>query len=361
MTWKQRLNRSPFWIRLTHWEYWSFTAVYLPIYPIFVLLGLRARAIFFFAAANPRIRNGGFLCESKEEIYSLTPKNLQPKTIFFPQGADPATVWRQVELAGIGFPMIGKPNVGGRGRGIQKLVTPDDVQAYAQRASMDFHIQEFITLEKELGIFYFRFPGQERGRISGIVAKEFLSVTGDGQKTVHELMLEEPRAVLQIGRLASGKPALMKEIPAAGETRTLVPYGNHARGAKFIDATHLATPALSNTIDQICRQIPEFYFGRLDIRYKDQASLEAGTDFSIMEVNGAGSEPTHIYDPRHSYFFAWKEIIRHWVLLYKISRLNHRRGFPYLSFHEGRAMFREDKVWSAKLQLMASPEEEEAL
>ena len=359
MTIGQRFRRSPFWIRLTHWEYWSFTLVYLPVYPIFVLLGLRARAIFFFAAANPRIKNGGFLCESKEEIYQLTPAECQPRTIFFRQGSDPEKVGEQVRQSGIGFPLIGKPNVGGRGRGIQKLLTPADVELYARRASMDFHIQEFITLEKELGIFYYRIPGEDKGHISGIVKKEFLSVTGDGRRSIRELMLDDPRAVLQIRRLAAGKPDLMNEIPAAGEKRILVPYGNHARGARFLDDPALITPALVRTIDGICRRIPEFYFGRLDIRYKDEASLEAGLNFSIMEVNGAGSEPTHMYDPRHSYFFAWREIVRHWVLLWRISRLNHRRGFPYLSFREGRDMFREDKAWSKRLQAMASPEEEE--
>ncbi len=359
MTLRQRLNRSPFWIRLTHWEYWSFTTVYLPIYPIFVLLGLRARAIFFFGAANPKIKNGGFLCESKEEIYALTPVEHQPKTIFFKQGTDPALVWQRVQEFPLGFPLIGKPNVGGRGRGIQKLLSASDVQVYAQRATMDFHIQEFISLENELGIFYYRMPGDDKGNISGIVAKEFLSVTGDGHHTVRELMMYDPRAVLQVSRLASGKPALLEEIPPAGEKKILVPYGNHARGAKFLDASDMITPALTEIVDQVCRRIPEFYFGRLDIRYRDRISLEDGRDFSIMEVNGAGSEPTHMYDPRHSYFFAWKEIIRHWVLLFRISRLNHKRGFPYLSFKEGREMFSEDKAWSKRLQSMASPEEEE--
>ena len=68
-----------------------------------------------------------------------------------------------------------------------------------------------------------------------------------------------------------------------------------------------------------------------------------------MEVNGAGSEPTHIYDPAHSIFFAWKEIIRHWVILFRISVANHRLGHSYLSFSEGLHMFRKDKSDSKML------------
>ena len=123
-------------------------------------------------------------------------------------------------------------------------------------------------------------------------------------------------------------------------------------GAMFLDDSHLADEQLREVMDQVCRQIPGFYFGRLDIRFKSWEDLKAGRHFSIIEVNGAGSEPTHIYDPSHSLFFAWKEIIRHWVLLYKISRINHSLGHPYLSWKEGLAMFRENRYWSERLAAM---------
>jgi hypothetical protein len=116
--------------------------------------------------------------------------------------------------------------------------------------------------------------------------------------------------------------------------------------------SHLSDEKLTSTIDGICKQIPGFYFGRLDIRFESWEALKEGRNFSIIEVNGAGAEPTHIYDPRHSLFFAWKEIIRHWIILNRISRMNHKKGHPYLSLREGIAMFREDKEWSQKLAAM---------
>ena len=51
--------------------------MYVPIYPIWFLLCLRARSLFFFAASNPRIKNGGFLGESKKQLYELIPAALQ--------------------------------------------------------------------------------------------------------------------------------------------------------------------------------------------------------------------------------------------------------------------------------------------
>ena len=91
------------------------------------------------------------------------------------------------------------------------------------------------------------------------------------------------------------------------------------------------------------------HYGRLDIRYRDWDELKQGNALCIIEVNGAGAEPTHMYDPRHSLFFAWKEIVRHWIILWRVSRMNHRNGHPYLTFREGLDMLKEDKAWSARL------------
>ena len=90
----------------------------------------------------------------------------------------------------------------------------------------------------------------------------------------------------------------------------LVPYGNHARGANFIDASDQIDDELTNAIHNICKNIPQFYFGRLDVRFNSWEELSLSKNFSIIELNGGGGERTHMYDSRHSIFFAWKEIIR---------------------------------------------------
>jgi hypothetical protein len=340
---------KPFWIRLLHWEYWSFHVIYMPVYPIFILLCLRARSFFFYAAANPKIKNGGFLGESKKEIYKLVPEALQPRTIFFPHNSEPESVLEQLIHKDFHFPLIGKPDIGGRGRGIKKLDDARSVIAYVSVVPFDFHIQEFITYDNEAGIFYYRYPQDKLGKISGIVHKEFLKVIGDGMHSIRNLLKENPRGILQLPQLEINEPEILSLVLPAGEIFTVSHYGNHARGALFLDDSKSVSDALTKVIDEICQHIPEFYFGRLDIRYESKALLEQGKSFIILEVNGAGSEPTHIYDPSHSIFFAWKEIIRHWILLLKISIANHRRGHPYLSVSEGLRMFKKDKLDSALL------------
>ncbi|HTQ28064.1 MAG TPA: hypothetical protein VMI35_08050, partial [Puia sp.] len=320
MNWFQRLLRRPFFIRLLHWEYWSFGTVYTPIYIVWFWLCLRARSFFFFAAANPRIKNGGFLNESKKDISQLIPADLQPRTAFFSIPSNADAVLASLRQQDLRFPLIGKPDIGGRGRGVKVLSSDEEVRSYVHQAFLDFHIQEFVPYKNEVGIFYYRYPGEERGHLSGIVRKEFLKVKGDGQSTVRQLLETSMRAILQMKALEKADAALLDRVLPAGEEVILVPYGNHARGAEFLDDSALITAELTTVIDGICRRIPEFYFGRLDIRFRSWEELCQGQHFSVIEVNGAGSEPTHMYDPRHSIFFAWKEIIRHWMILWRISR-----------------------------------------
>jgi len=352
MNWFQRIAYRPFFIKLFHWEYWSFNTVYIPIYIVWVGLCIRARSFFFFAASNPTIKNGGFLNESKKEIAPLIPASLHPKTVFFSLPCNTEFVIQQLYNQGLSFPLIGKPDIGGRGRGVKALKDEDDVRAYVKNVSIDFHIQEFIAYKNEVGIFYYRYPENESGGISGIVRKEFLKVKGDGDHSIYDLLQKDKRAILQSTalKMAYGKDLL--QVLPSGEEKVLVPYGNHARGAKFIDDSGLIDEGLIKMIDSVCKQIPGFYFGRLDIRFNNWEELKQGKNFSVIEVNGAGSEPTHIYDPRHSIFFAWKEIIRHWILLWRISRINHKKGFSYLTMKEGIQMFKEDKLISIKLAAM---------
>lgn len=119
-----------------------------------------------------------------------------------------------------------------------------------------------------------------------------------------------------------------------------------------MDFANRQNEKLVHTINAVCTKIPGFYFGRLDIRYETFNDLCDGKNFSIIEINGAGSEPTHIYDPSHSIFFAWKEIIKHWKLLYQVSVANNKKGHPYLSFKTGKEMLRANSQLEAQLKLI---------
>lgn len=282
--------------------------------------------------------------ESKKEIYDIIPEQYIPKTLFFKVGTDAAEILNSVAVSNISFPCIAKPDIGGKGRGVEKIKSLNDIAAYAIKIKMDFLVQELITFPEEVGVFYCRMPDEPDGFISGIVAKEFLIVQGDGVSSLTRLLEKDPRFHFQLPALQKIYGDELNEVLKKDERKNLMPFGNHARGARFIDVSHWADETFTKSFDAICKQVPEFYFGRLDIMYDNLKDLKAGKNFSIIELNGAGSEPTHIYDPGHSLFFAWKEIARHFKLLCTISIKNHKKGYPYLTVKEGMQMFKENNA-----------------
>jgi hypothetical protein len=323
--------------------------VYIPIYFLWAYYSIKAKSIFFFNASNPTIKNGGFMMESKKQIYNLIPQHYYPKTELVKEGTAVVEINKVLESAGIKYPFIAKPDIGLRGSAVKKIETPAELKLYAERADFDFIVQDLIPYENEVGVFYVRYPHEKEGRITGIVAKEFLIITGNGVATIEELIKENPRYELQLKILKQEYGSKLLEILPMGEKENLVPYGNHARGAKFIDGSHWVTPKLIDTFNKMCVQIPGFHFGRLDIMYDTFEALEQGENFSVVELNGAASEPTHIYDPRHSLFFAWKELARHITYMYEISVANHQKGVPYLAYKVGMKEYRLHQKQSYKI------------
>ncbi|SEI55831.1 Transport and Golgi organisation 2 [Dyadobacter sp. SG02] len=332
-----------FLIRARNWEYWPLECVYLPMVPMWLWLAAKARSVCFFGAANPSMRYGGFAEERKSRIYALMPRGSYPETLLCRAGITRPGMRSLLNSFSMQFPLIAKPDIGERGVQVKLLSNEADLEDYRQRSQVDFLLQPYIDYPIEAGIFYHRMPGAERGHISGIVGKELLSVTGDGKSDILTLILKNDRAILQLPALNAVWGEKLKAVPAVGEQIGLVPYGNHSRGSKFLDLSARITPALTQAIDRICSQIPGFHFGRLDIRFESWEALEAGRHFSIIELNGAASEPTHIYDPGHSLLFAWKEIYRHWKILFKVSTANARSGVPMMTFGEGVKMVREHR------------------
>jgi hypothetical protein len=83
---------------------------------------------------------------------------------------------------------------------------------------------------------------------------------------------------------------------------------------------------LERRIDEISRRLKGFFIGRYDIRYASENDLRAGRNFQIIELNGAASEATSIYDARNSLFAAYRTLFRQWELVFAIGAANRRRG-----------------------------------
>lgn len=282
--------------------------------------------------------------ESKKEIYDLIPSEYYPKTLLIEPNETLETIQEKIKEAYIEFPLIAKPNIGLRGTAVKKIHNTQELAAYFSKANFNVLIQSLIPYENEIGLFYVKLPNQP-GKITGIVSKEFMILTGNGKNTLRELLHQDKRYLLQLEVLEEEYKDKLNTILSEGETINLVPYGNHCRGTKFVDASHEITPEMIESFNIICSQINGFHFGRMDIMYHSYEDLAQGKNFQIVEINGAISEPTHMYDPKHSLWFGWKELTRHFHYMYVISKHNRKNGANYLTFKEGVREFKKHQKY----------------
>jgi hypothetical protein len=336
---------------------WAF---YPPVFLYVLWLMVRYRGILLPTVANPSFPGGGFFGESKAEILEMAMRHVPQWVAPFivvdrPHlgDQDSATLNALTESsmtrlteAGLGLPIVAKPDLGCRGAGVKLLRSEADLRDYLTAFPPEARLllQQLVDFEGEAGIFYSRRPGEERGRIISVTLKYFPHVLGDGQKTLRQLILANPRA----GKLAHlylhRHASRLDTVPAAGEAIRLAFAGSHSRGAIFRNGTHLVTPEMEACFDAISKSLPEFYFGRYDIRFAHFSDVQAGTNFTIVEANGAGAESTHIWDRSTGIIKAWRDLMTQYRLLFQIGRANFDRGFKPLTLAQFRQWHHREKT-----------------
>lgn len=333
-------------VRLRNWEYWPFSVFYLPVFFYFGWLALKHRSLFFFSSSNPSIEFGGMFGEKKSEIFDLIPAQYIPKTKWIAAG----DLESAMEIGKkMGFPLIAKPDIGERGIGVEKIDDIEELEAYVSKCPVHFLIQELIEYPLELGVFYVRLPNEKHGRVTSIVRKKFLTVQGDGKSSILELLKSIPRALLTANMESHFLTKHGADIPKKEEVVLIEPIGNHSRGTQFLNDAAFIDAELSRAIDRVAKEIPGFYFGRFDLKCKSYEDLKQLKHFKILELNGAGAEPGHIYEPGFSLIQAYTDIFWHLSVLADISSQNKKRGVPFWSFQRGYAKWRAHQRYNRLL------------
>jgi hypothetical protein len=350
---------------LSFFEFWPMWAFYPPIMVYAAWLMLRYRGALLPTVANPSFPGGGFYGESKAEILHLAMRHVpqwvapfvpieRPAMLSGDVGADlGADVRAEVDAAlaalaaaGITGPVVAKPDLGCRGAGVKLVRSPADLKAYLEGfpRGATLLLQKLVPFEGEAGIFYCRRPGQARGRIVSITLKYFPYVTGDGQRTLRELIAADPRAGKLQHLYLRRHVARLDAVPAAGESIRLAFAGSHSRGAIFRNGTHLVTPEMEARFDAIAQAMPEFHFGRFDVRFERFDEVQLGRGFTIVEINGAGAESTHIWDRRTGLLQAWRDLMRQYRWLFEIGHANRARGYKPMSLEAFMQGYRREKL-----------------
>jgi len=340
--------KKPWFIRLTQREYWPMWIYYAPVWLQHFWLAAKVRNLYFFLATNPAV-DGFILSDSKHRTLQLVPEKYRPATFLLNPGLPFEAVLLKMKEKGITFPLIVKPDIGFRGLKVHKVEVIADLKRVLRSQKIPFLIQEYCVHPMEVGIFYFRFPGTAYGNIPSITLKEFLKVKGTGKHTLRELVYSNPRAILQADRIREGFAENWNTVIPKGNILELEPIGNHQRGTRFIDGSHLANKALHTIFDELSHEMEGFYFGRFDIRAQSWKALSEKREFMILEVNGVGGEPTHIYDPDHSLFKAWKDLCWTWKVAAKIADKNMKKGLNKPTYSKARNLWHSYLAYKKEL------------
>jgi len=329
---RRRDARRSLVARVSQWEFWPSWLFYAPVGFIYAWLGLRHRSFTLPTAANPGIPMGGLVGESKFDTLRLLQSGCPNETaqtwLIEPGAADDrfAELHILVESQAVALPFILKPDIGQRGVGVKLIRSMDAAREYLAIVTVPVLLQRYARGPCEVGVFYYRLPNEPGGHIFAITEKIFPVIEGDGERTVEELILADPRAAIvahtYLRRFAGSRDTVLTR----GKTLKLVEAGNHAQGCVFQDGMYLATPELLGTLDRISQSVPGFFIGRYDIRYATDDDLRAGRGLTILELNGAGAEATSIYDARNSLLSAYRTLYRQWELVFRIGALNRTRG-----------------------------------
>ena len=173
--------------------------------------------------------------------------------------------------------------------------------------------------------------------------KDYLHVTGDGEKTLGKLVSLHPKAKYRVEKMERKFRNDWDKVIGNGEKFILDFAGNHVRGARFINLYDEIDQPLCDVFDKLSNETGKFYFGRYDLKCTSLEDLKQGKNIRILEYNGAGAATIQIFDCNISYWQALKVIVRHWDDLYKIGRINYREGVPYWSFFKGRRFLNNAK------------------
>src|SRR6266566_4881503 len=318
--------------RIVRWEFWPAWLFYSPVAVICVWLGLRYRGFSLPTIANLNQKNGGIVGESKIGILQ-TLMEASPELTSDGYPVPTGSTQERIEIIEkvccrheIRFPFVLKPDTAQRGAGFRKIESFGQLENYIAQVPGPLILQRYVQGPKEAGIFYYRFPREQRGHIFSITRKQFPVVVGDGRQSLRELIESDSRARLIARTYLERFGSAVDRILPQGESIRLVEAGNHCQGCIFKEGEDLYSEALRDAFDEISQRLPGFYIGRYDIRYSSDDELRAGKGFQIIELNGAASEATNIYDEGNSLWSAYNTLYQQWKLVFQIGATNRSRG-----------------------------------
>lgn len=321
---------------VSFFEFWPAWAMYFPVGIQWLFLAAWYRSLTVPFLANPSLTLSGMVGVPKSELMSqaagLCKETILPWICY---AADDRSsdiqateCIRHAEQHGIEFPFVCKPDIGCRGIGVKLVKSVEQlseiIQSYPRGAA--FLCQKLASWEPEVGIFYVKNPTTQQAEITSLTFKQLPKVVGDGISTLGQLIQKDERAGLLAHLYHKRHEARWNDIPLRGEIISLVFSAAHSKGAVFRDARDHITPQLVQAVTDIMDGLPDFYYGRLDVKYADLESLKSGKTLQIVEINGASAESIHVWDRDAKFIETIRTLLWQYRTLFRIGAYHKKRG-----------------------------------
>jgi len=321
---------------VSFFEFWPSWVIYFPVALQWIILAVRYRSLTLPFLANPSLALSGMVGLPKSTLMrqatSKAADLILPWVSYIvteaPSASQAQACIEEAAQGNIILPFVCKPDIGCRGVGVKLVNTEDELAAIIKSypAGATLLCQTLASYEPEVGIFYVKTPQTGQCDIPSMTIKTLPRVVGDGVHTLGQLISNDPRAGQLQFLYHQRHRNQWNTIPDAGQSIRLVFSASHSKGAIFTDARHHITPALTQAIDDIMRGLPDFYYGRLDVKFKDIESLKEGRDLQIIEINGASSESIHIWDKDTSFTEAIRALLWQYRTLFRIGAYHRSQG-----------------------------------
>ena len=311
------------------WHYWRTPLLYgLVLGPLHIAAALKhGLSPVHMIRVNPVLPNGISLGTKDKTLPLFKGKNQYLAFTAVRQTWMPEKKRRHVRQfmakKGLSYPIIAKPCRGHVGIGVRKIESETELATFLGTIPVDYIIQEFCDYPHEYGVFYCKVPGEAQGKVVSLTQKILPQVVGDGVSSVRQLVNAD-------NRFRNNRKALLNHarnldtVPEKGNVWQVIVQGSHTYGSIFRDKNSLIDENMHRWMNELCAGVDGFHYGRFDMKVRNEASLRTGNGVKLVEVNGCGSDPVHVYDDRHPLGFAAREFYRFYDLIYKIAKINIR-------------------------------------
>lgn len=293
---------------------WPSAVLFLPVRLGVALLSLRHRRLTAFASANPSFgRIGGFTGDARSLLmrpFQRDSRCCPTLALSSDDSADERVREALAFSAEHGFPLVCKPEVSENGAGLRIVRDGVTLERLMRAGEEDVVLQPFVR-GREFEVVWRRSPGRDDGRIMAVVEKRAVTVRGDGEQTLEELIWLDDRAVARAALYLRCHSRELTRVVPAGETVILNPTGSYGHGARCVHRPDLLTPELDAAVTSFAKRFPGLHFARFDLFSSSTEEFRAGR-FTCTEVGGCCQVSSLIRDGSlrftRSYAAVWDQL-----------------------------------------------------